>query len=243
MIIDQTTPSVSSYPQAWLFWRDKARTPALNMAIDETLLLQSATPAMPLLRFYSWDRPAISIGYTQRFELTRQPGYSLVRRPTGGGVVYHDHDFTYSVSIPPWHPITKLNREESYKVINNAVRAGLEMATIEAALSDHTIPKSIDRNSMVCFENPTRYDILADGKKIAGSAQRRTEQGILHQGSLYFGEALPFSRSELSTFLTQGFKTSLEIDLIEFKEAEKIIKDAGSLASEKYSSDEWNLRR
>lgn len=227
----------------WYLWRDRARSPALNMAIDETLLLQAETTGLPVLRFYGWDQPAISIGRTQKYELTARPGVALVRRPTGGGVVEHDHDFTYSVTIPACHWIADCNRRESYRIINTAIRTGLERAHIGAALADQEIPGSTDRASMICFENPTRYDLLANGSKIAGSAQRRTKKGILHQGSIHFGGRLSIQRRALEQALVEGFEVALGIKFQSFPDCGVIENKANPLAQSRYADEEWNRRQ
>ncbi len=241
--MDSTCGSAAEISAFWWFWPDCARTPALNMAIDEALLRASSRLGRPLLRFYGWDRPAISIGYTQKIELTERPGFAVVRRPTGGGVVCHDHDFTYTVTIPPSHPIAAMTRRESYRAINEAVRSGLRDAKVEAALADQEIPGSTERAAMVCFDNPTRYDLLADGRKIAGSAQRRTGDGILHQGSIHFGRALPIPRSTMQVILREGFARSLGIEFVEIGEVSAILDAARDLACQRYACDEWNRRR
>ncbi len=237
----QTKPPTP--PPSWWLWQDREHPPALNMAIDQTLLQMTPHQGLPLLRFYGWDRPAVSIGYTQKHQLTARPGFTLVRRPTGGGLVYHDHDFTYSVIIPASHPISKLDRNESYRVINQAVREGLRQAKIGSTLADQQIPGSTDRAAMVCFDNPTRYDLLANGRKIAGSAQRRTANGILHQGSIHFDAPLPETRKTLAQALINGFRDSLGIAFLEFTEAAEIIDLAMPLAKTQYDSAEWNQKR
>ncbi len=225
---------------SWFLWRDQARSPAMNMAIDETLLLQASAIGKPVLRFYRWDRPAISIGYTQQYHLTARPGAALVRRPTGGGVVDHDHDFTYSVAVPPDHYINSLNRLESYHVIHRAVRSGLSRLDISAELAEDQISGSIDRASMVCFENPTRYDLVAFGRKIGGSAQRRSRAGLLHQGSLHFGGRLPAGRKRLEDAFVSGFESELEIEFQPFHESKSLVEQAMELRRRRYDTEEWN---
>ena len=73
--------------ELWDFWQDGQHSPAFNMAADEVLLETACSRGRPLLRFYEWDRKAVSLGYVQ--SLSAAPaGYAVVRRPTGGGVVY-----------------------------------------------------------------------------------------------------------------------------------------------------------
>ena len=228
--------------EVWELWQDSAHDPALNMAIDEALLLTAAPGARPRLRFYAWDRLAVTIGYVQS-HAAAPAGFAVVRRLTGGGVVYHDHDFTYTVVVPEGHWLTGLDRLHSYRWINRSVQAGLERCRLTAALAASEIPHQVDRLTMVCFQNPTRYDVLMDGRKIAGSAQRRTREGLLHQGSLHFGGPLPVPRAGLAEALVEGFRATLSLGFIPFTPDAATLALAHQLASEKYASETWNRRR
>ena len=206
--------------ETWYFFDDTAHPPQENMDIDVELLANSAKLAgMPLLRFYDWDRPSISIGYVQKEEAVRQAeGYTIVKRPTGGGIVYHDNDFTYSVIVPAGHWITKLDRVESYRVFHKAVVRALAVFGLNCMLVDTTQPKA-DRATMQCFVTPTKYDVLCDnltpGKvvKVAGSAQRCTRNGILHQGSISLA-SLKSDRGRLREKFKQAFEDEFNISFI-----------------------------
>lgn len=227
----------------WLLWHDTARSAPMNMAVDEALLLTAGARGLPVLRFYQWDTPAtVSIGYVQRADAVPS-GYTFVRRPTGGGVVYHDHDFTYSAAVPEGHWLTGLDRTASYDWINRSVQQGLHSLRLAADLADQEIDGHVDRGSMVCFTNPTKYDLLLGGRKIAGSAQRRTREGILHQGSLHFGGPLPVGREQLAAALEAGFAAILNLELAPFAPGADLLAFAEELAREKYASPLWNHRR
>ncbi len=227
----------------WKLWSDGPRSAAMNMAVDETLLLTAAERGVPVLRFYAWEcERVVSIGYVQRADAV-PAGYQFVRRPTGGGVVHHDFDFTYSVAVPNGHWLTGLDRTMSYDWINRSVQEGLRSLRVAAALADQEIGGQVDRGTMVCFANPTRYDLLLDGRKIAGSAQRRTREGILHQGSLHFGGPLPVPRDCLADALAAGFATTLNLVLEPFCPDETMLAFAEELAREKYAAADWNHRR
>ena len=201
----------------WDLWPDGERSPAMNMAVDEALLCSTAERGRPLVRFYGWDRMAVSIGYLQDYDAAPE-GYAVVRRPTGGGVVYHDHDFTYTVIIPKTHWLAEAKPVASYGYVNRAVAEGLRLGlSSEAQLSAASIGEHVDRRSMVCFENPTRYDIMLGGDKVAGSAQRRRPEGILHQGSIHFGGDLPLGRDELADAVAAGFQKALAIRFVPFR--------------------------
>lgn len=230
-------------PEAWDFWPDGAHGPALNMALDEALLESAPARVRPLLRFYRWNGPAMSIGYVQRFPATPRPGFAVVRRPTGGGIVFHDHDFTYSVVIPAAHRLAGLDRLQSYGFINAAVLAGLACCQVTGALATAEIPKSVDRDTMVCFRTPTRYDIMDGKRKIAGSAQRRTRHGILHQGSIHFGGELTVRRDALAQGLLDGFRKAAFAEFAVLAPTAELLARANVLVQERYGTDHWNHRR
>jgi lipoate-protein ligase A len=238
---DMNAPDTPAH-ETWDLWQDRAHEPALNMALDEALLLTAAARARPLLRFYAWGCQAVTIGYVQR-HAAAPAGFAVIRRLTGGGVVYHDHDFTYTVVVPEGHWLTGLDRLHSYRWINRSVQAGLERCRLRAELAADEIPHQVDRLTMVCFQNPTRYDVLLAGRKVAGSAQRRTRAGLLHQGSLHFGAPLPLPRPRLAEALIEGFRVTLNLDFEPFTPNAKTLALAQQLATEKYGSDAWNQRR
>ena len=200
----------------WLFWSDTEHPPQENMDIDVVLLKQATfLDGKPLIRFYGWDRPAVSIGYVQKEEIVLdRDKYTVVKRPTGGGVVYHDRDFTYTVVVPAEHWIAKLDRVESYRVIHKAIVRSFATFGLKGILVDAEQPKA-DRATMQCFTTPTKYDILCElrnGKtaKFAGSAQRRTRNGILHQGSIVLN-ATNGNRNKLAVSLKKAFEEEFEM--------------------------------
>ncbi len=229
-------------PETWDFWNDGPHEPPFNMAADEMLLETAKLRGRPLLRFYSWDRPSVSIGYFQSISAAPK-GFAAVRRPTGGGIVYHDYDFTYTVVFPDGHWLTGLDRNQSYDWINRSVQSALNSLKINAKLSDGEIPHDVDRLTMVCFTNPTRYDVLLDGSKIAGSAQRRTADGILHQGSLHFGGPLPFARPVLGEAITDAFKQLMSVSFQEFIPDTALEALIQQKQESKYATKEWNDKR
>ena len=228
--------------EAWDLWLDGPHPPAFNMAADEALLLGAPDRRRPLLRLYAWDRPAVSIGYIQRLDAA-PPGFAVVRRPTGGGVVYHDHDVTYTAVFPPDHSLNQLDRLKSYDDLNRAVQNGLQRLDLDARLSDALIPRAVDRLTMVCFQHPTRYDILLNGRKVGGSAQRRVREGLLHQGSLHFGGPLPVPRNRLADALLDGFRDTLHVTFTPFTPDHTLLQRIAELEHDKYDNQDWNARR
>ena len=207
-------PINNEQKESWFFWQDIARPPQENMDVDVSLLKHASELGSVLLRFYEWDRPSVSIGFVQKPEIVAdRDKYTVVNRPTGGGVVYHDRDFTYSVVIPHEHWIASLDTVESYRVIHKALLRGFDALGLKGILVDKKQPKS-DRATMQCFITPTKYDVLCEynGKvqKIAGSAQRRTKTGILHQGSIILKPDL-FERTLLNKVLKEAFEQEFNI--------------------------------
>ncbi len=223
--------------QPWLLWLDDAHSPWLNMAIDELLLEKSRVNGVPILRIYRWNCPTISFGYVQNYPNAPR-NYNIVRRMTGGGIVDHTNDLTYTVVIPPSHPICTMNRIESYHILHRAVKWALEYFGITVTLATDDAPP-VDRATMQCFITPTRYDVIGDGKKYAGSAQRRTRNGILHQGSIS-QSAANNNNKLLSQQLVHGFEQELEITFSQYQVSANFLIEAQSLADNKYSSTAWN---
>ncbi|MCF6175115.1 MAG: lipoate--protein ligase family protein [Victivallaceae bacterium] len=223
--------------QEWLLWLDEAHSPWLNMAIDELLLKYSAENNIPVLRIYAWNCPTVSFGYVQHYP-SKPQDYSIVRRMTGGGIVDHGNDLTYTVVIPPAHQICAMNRIESYHILHQAVKRALEYFGITVTLATDDSPP-VDRATMQCFITPTRYDVIGDGEKYAGSAQRRTRNGILHQGSIS-QSAANNDNNLLREQLVSGFETELDIKFSQYKATSAFLAEAQSLADNKYSSEAWN---
>jgi lipoyl(octanoyl) transferase len=156
--------------------------PAGNMALDEALLEASAKIAAPVLRFYGWTQPAATFGYFQRYaEIAAwTPLRPLIRRPTGGGLVPHNMDWTYSVIIPPDDPWYELRAVESYRRLHEWLAFSLRAVGIPAILAANA-QKEIPGQ---CFAGAERHDLLVNGRKVAGAAQRRAREGLLIQGSV-----------------------------------------------------------
>ncbi len=228
---------------AWALWLDGARAAAENMAVDEALLRTALRRPAAVLRFYRWAEPAVTIGYMQAFGAAPESGYRVIRRPTGGGVVFHDRDLTYSIACPPGHPLERLDRMGSYNAVNRAVCEGLRRAGVPAELTAAEIGRGVDRRTMVCFAHPTRYDVMAAGRKVAGSAQRRTPDGLLHQGSIQAEGGLPLGFAALTEALRAGFESVFGVEFELFSPTSDLLELAETLVREKYGTEAWNRRR
>lgn len=156
--------------------------PAYSMAVDEALLEAAPALGQPVLRFYGWTESAATFGYFQKIsEIERVTRLRpLVRRPTGGGLVPHDADWTYSLALPPAHAWHALRATESYERVHQWLRAAFARLGVAAELAP-CCRKEIPGQ---CFAGHEKSDLLWHGRKIAGAAQRRTKTGLLIQGSV-----------------------------------------------------------
>ena len=152
------------------------------MALDEALLEAAPRLRLPVLRFYAWTQPAASFGYFQKYDQVQQLTVlrPLVRRPTGGGLVPHDADWTYSLVFPPDHDWYALSARESYRQVHVWIQMAFAKLDLETALA----PVSLKAQPGQCFVGHEQSDLLWRGRKIAGAAQRRRKDGLLIQGSI-----------------------------------------------------------
>lgn len=165
---------------------------AENMALD-FLLLQRYPEATPRFRHYGWRSPAFTFGLSQKLEFVKSqlpPGerFDLCRRPTGGGVVDHREDWTYTLVIPRGHPLEELRATQSYRVAHEALADALRAQGVEAVTKQVVEQVPTDGGPAgVCFQRAEIFDVVneATGEKIAGAAQKRNKQGLLFQGSIW----------------------------------------------------------
>jgi lipoyl(octanoyl) transferase len=220
-------------------YRDIApRSAAMNMAIDEALLESAAAPS---IRFYRWESPALSFGYFGRFAdvADKASERDLVRRWTGGGIVFHGEDLTYSVVIPANDPVFAESPMSIYENVHRALRKALvangeraELALVAGVVDAGT---AIFNPGFNCFANAVRLDLTIDGRKVAGAAQRRTRAGLLQQGSVQY--------VDLGNGLAERFAQALSENCGERKIADEVLKRGQELAEQKYETDAWLRRR
>lgn len=221
-------------PGSLRVWLDEApRGGPANMALDESLL---AVADVPVLRVYRWDGPWISFGCFGRHAAARSgfPGRPLVRRWTGGGLVDHACDWTYSLVLPAGDPLAALGTAASYRLIHKALAAALAACGMAARLADAPLPGRGGH----CFRAPVQADVVdAAGRKIAGAAQRRTRDGLLHQGSV---QGIDVPGSLAIAFAAALHPRPAALDPAHAETAHRI---AARLVREKYGAAAWLERR
>jgi lipoate-protein ligase A len=202
---------------------------ALNMAVDEALLDITDSP---ILRFYGWRRPSLSFGYFNRFsDVADEAAHrEIVRRWTGGGIVFHGDDLTYSLILPRAHIAAAQSSRAIYSHVHRAIQRALS-AVDDVALAAADAPRISD----ACFANAVVADVLVSGRKIAGAAQRRTRAGLLHQGSIQYGELPANFRDVFAGELCGRFRIGAPPDTL--------LDRAATIAAEKYATAAWLHRR
>ena len=230
-----------------------------NMARDEALMTSVGTGrSPPTLRLYQWEKPTISLGYFQPFadyEALDPPAGTLavVRRLTGGGARLHDLELTYSLSLPLDHVLLESGSKTLYETAHEAITAALRSLEVEATQCGHTDDSTPTRGPFFCFERRHEYDLLIDGAKVAGSAQRRTHTAVLQHGSIVLGNRydqqqtasvpMPIDQSVerlRSAFTTELARiTGLQLDPGEWSHEELVVTEQ---LVEKYTGPDWTQR-
>jgi len=185
---------------------DEASEGAWNMSVDEALL-ESAALGTATLRFYRWLRPTLSLGYFQRIadRHSHPPSAQLpvVRRSTGGGAIVHDQELTYSIAMPAASFRSASATRQLYEIVHRAAIEVLIQLGVPARLWSDTSVHKPKHEPFLCFQRRAIGDVVADNKKILGSAQRRSRGALLQHGSLLM-------RNSVAAPEIDGFEAWLE---------------------------------
>ncbi len=224
----------------WLLLNSGKCDAAFNMALDEALLEAMPRLQKPVLRFYGWTEPAATFGYFQKFSEVASTTKlrPLIRRPTGGGIVPHDADWTYSAVFPPDHEWHSLKAEESYRRIHDWLRLAFAELKIETELAPCR-KKSLPGQ---CFAGHEKSDLLWRGKKIAGAAQRRNKLGLLIQGSVQ-PPAVAVSRGDWERAMIAVAAAQFDVRWENGVPDAELLAAANLLAVGKFSRTEYNQKR
>ncbi len=169
---------------------DGAHPGAWNMARDAELLASHRPGDEPILRLYRWQPAAVTIGHNQQFsdfaeQAIADKGYDLVRRPTGGRAILHADELTYAVIGSSPSPLFGDTLHGTYMKINEALLAFLGRLDVDANLSAGESRESA--RGLVCFRSAGQHEVKVRGRKLIGSAQRRTGGVFLQHGSILAG--------------------------------------------------------
>jgi hypothetical protein len=234
------TPQIPWVHDPWYFLRSGATVPALNMALDEALLEAVGRLGRPVFRSYAWATPTATFGYSQSFReiaaltLLRP----LIRRPTGGGLVPHGEDWTYSIVVPPGHAWYALRAEASYQRVHQWLQESLQWLGVATELAPCCDPAGPGQ----CFVGAEPHDLLFGGRKIAGAAQRRNRRGLLIQGSL---QPPPpgLNRAAWETAVLAAATESEGVEWDTLVLPADVVARADVLAAAKYQASDYNEKR
>jgi lipoate-protein ligase A len=230
------------------------------MAVDEALLEAAADEAACYLRFYRWQPATLSLGYFQRHADRRQHAPSrdcpLVRRQSGGGAIVHDAEQTYSLIVPHGHPLAT-DAQSLYSAVHEVLIATLAELGIPTTLCRHASEPSGGAEPFLCFHRRAVGDVLCEGHKVAGSAQRRRQGAILQHGSVLLasspvardlpglvevsGHAIDENLLRASWTTRLAMRLNLEIQPTTLSAAQ--VDRAQELVRDKYGTARWTERR
>ena len=230
---------------------------AENMAVDFLLLQRYPEPATARFRHYEWRGPACTFGYGQKIAFVRAhlPAaeiHDLCRRPTGGGIVDHRHDWTYALVIPRGHALSDERAVSSYRAVHECLAASLASCgqpvelkrtcppeVAGAAEGDAGRPEPISPAG-VCFQRAELFDVVnpRTGAKVAGAAQKRNKHGLLLQGSIEKGNLGPVDWEAFGVAFAAALGQCLGAAPVETPWPEFNEDETGALI-EQYSSPEW----
>ena len=244
---------------------------AMNMAIDESIMMAQFNVPNPTLRFYEWESPAYSLGYFQDIasevdvDLCFTEGIELVKRMTGGGTVIHGWDLTYTLILP------RENREmrisEIYKSIGRDLKLALSKLRVQTDIN-LTMTETSSQNN--CLINIAEHDVICDGNKVAGVSVRRNRNGflfqgymsldippefmlrnasmdpivqeqLLHESSAINKDGRSIQKEDLITVISDTLDFNIEFTVDELTDIE--MNKAFDLADSKYRTNAWNFNR
>ena len=241
-------------------WRWMASGPggsAFNMALDEALVRADAI--RPTLRTYCWTPHTLSLGYFQEVSKEdlrpfREAGLGVVRRPTGGGAIFHGDELTYAVCWPRDEPGIPRNAEDAYGFVHGFLSMALgRLGCISAPRGDRRLESDsrTGPDEFWCFYHSTSFDLASADRKLVGSAQRRTARGFLMHGSiplaanprtpLAAGAGVRYEALEAAIVTAAG--EALGRALVPGTPTGEELALAKRLEKERYSREEWTIRR
>jgi lipoate-protein ligase A len=251
--------------EAWRLLVSPAASGSWNMALDQALVESvAAGECAPTLRFYTWARPTLSIGYAQpiaNVDLQTAAGVSVVRRRTGGQAILHDDEVTYALVLPRAHALAGSGIIDSYGALSQGLLAGLDLLGVQAAIGRWSPPPGQQIDD-ICFASPSGHEILTAGRKIVASAQCRLRGAVLQHGSIVLSHNAdvyrlfglsprrppdglraclpgPVTVGGLIQVFAQGFASALNVDLAPADPSSVEHARTQKLVRVRYADDAW----
>jgi lipoate-protein ligase A len=232
-----------------------------NMAADE-VLLQSAKRGQASLRFYGWSQATLSLGYFQpqarRLETPLLAGLPFVRRPTGGDALVHHHELTYCLAIPA-EPRRRSASPAPWLAMHSIIAAALaDFGVVAQPYVATTTEAEEDRfTGFLCFEHFTAGDLIVNGAKVVGSAQRKQRGAVMQHGGILlaaspFTPSLPGIRELSGVDIDAAELVSRIVDHLRQQTGWQVRSESwtaaeeraiAALARDRYASDVWNRKR
>lgn len=234
------------------------------MAMDQALLEATDLRQQITLRFYQWSEPTLSLGYFQKIADRETHAASLdcsvVRRSSGGGAIVHDHELTYSICVPESNRWSK-SSDQLYDLIHHQIIHLLGEQGIAAhSFGDANAPendKPIDNQSFLCFQRRSPGDVVVDGAKICGSAQRRLRNALIQHGSLILKRSscapelpglvdlrdISLDYAETCQGLAKGIAAALEIELQTVAATDSELAAAKQIDHDRFRNEAWTRKR
>ncbi|OJW26532.1 MAG: hypothetical protein BGO49_12445 [Planctomycetales bacterium 71-10] len=235
-----------------------------NMAIDEAMLDRVARdPSAAWLRTYGWSEPTLSLGYFQPWaEAGREPRWrsaAKVRRATGGGAIWHEHELTFAIVIPSSHPLARPNTA-LYRAVHRATADLLATAGVAAGRHGDLDPAAAGdhpAHPFLCFAGRDGEDLVYGGVKVLGSAQRRRAGAVLQHSSLLLRRAdavpelpgaadladLDADPRAWSGRLVAALVPALGMEAVAADWPDDLLQDAERIGREVYRNPDWNHKR
>lgn len=209
-----------------------------NMACDEVMC--ETMPCNYILRFYKWKREGITFGFSQRYNSViatiddKRKTYDITRRPTGGGIVIHENDLTFSLIF---YSPEEFNPTNTYHMLHSSIYSEYIRNGFSVSILNYKAQYDVNNPTMECFKKPVDMDIMVNDKKILGGALRKFSDYMLYQASLQFDNA---RNNELHMRLIKSaFEKVFNIDFEPFIIDKYFLEKINKKKTEKYMTKEW----
>ena len=233
---------------------------ASQMALDHALLDSvDANPSVMVFRTYEWNAPTLSLGYFQSISEPqsdpRWKNFPWVRRPSGGGALFHHRELTYALVVPRFHPLAG-RPSALYRAVHSSIGERMRLRGLDAGRRG-LVPKNLEARPFLCFQDRDPEDVVVNTVKIVGSAQRRRPSAILQHGSILLGQSehapellglidlgiTSISVEEWAHELQLAIGTVLSCQMVPDVVSEEESRHAIQLTAEVYRNRVWTARR